>query len=83
LKSEVTFPPAPEEHPRDAKGWLHENLADGYNPTNRQLELTRAVKDWAPVRSLNCFQRLEHALLELANAAATGGHVISPQPPAS
>ena len=34
-----------EENPRDAKRWLHENLADGYNPTDRQLDLTRAVKD--------------------------------------
>src|SRR5258708_11523093 len=76
----VTLPPAPEESPRDAKGWLHKHLADGYNPTDRQLELTRAVKDWTPVRSLNCFQRLEHALIELAGAGATSRHIVSPQP---
>lgn len=79
LNPGVTLPPAPEEHPRDAKGWLHENLADGYNPTDRQLELTRAVTDWAPVRLLNCFQRLEHALMELAVAVTTSQHIVSPQ----
>jgi hypothetical protein len=83
LKPGVALPPAPEESPRDAKGWLHENLVDGYNPTDRQLELTRAVKDWEPVRLLNCFQRLEHALTELAVAVTTSQHIVSPQPPAS
>ena len=83
LKPEVTLETAPEERPRDAKGWLHDNLADGYNPTDRQLELTRAVKDWTPVRSLNCFQRLEHALVELATAVATNRHLVSPQQPTS
>lgn len=81
LKPGVTLPLAPEEAPRDAKAWLHENLVDGYNPTDRQLELTRAVKDWTPVRLLTCFQRLEHALLELAAAISTGRHIVSPQPP--
>src|SRR5262245_62106 len=45
LKSGVTKPPNPEEAPRDAKGWLHKNLLDGYNPTDRQLELPRMVRD--------------------------------------
>jgi hypothetical protein len=43
------------------------------------LELTRAVKDWTPARSLNCFQRLEHALEELAVAVMTSQYVVSPQ----
>jgi len=81
LKSGVVLPAAPEEAPRDAKRWLHENLLDGYNPTDRQLDLTRAVKDWAPARSLRCFQRLEHALRELAAAIAKGRHITSPQRP--
>jgi hypothetical protein len=81
LKSGVTLPAAPEETPRDAKGWLHENLADGYNPTHRQLDLTRAVEDWTPVGSLKCYQRLVHALAELAEAAATSRHLVSPRRP--
>src|SRR5262249_4275836 len=81
LEPRVTLPPGPEEHPRDAKGWLHDNLAEGYNPTERQLELTRAVTDWEPVRMLNCFQRLEHALAELVTAVSTSRHIVSPQRP--
>ena len=83
LRSGVDSPSAPEEAPRDAKGWLHENLEDGYTPTDRQLELTRAVKDWTPARSLNCFQRLEHALRELAVAVANSQHIVSPRQPRS
>ncbi|MBV9125518.1 MAG: hypothetical protein JO112_19390 [Planctomycetes bacterium] len=80
LKPGVALPPTPEEAPRDAKGWFHKNLIDGYNPTERQWELTRAVQDWGPTRQLRCFQRLEHALNELAAAAAGNQHIISPRP---
>jgi Domain of unknown function (DUF4276) len=83
LKSEVKLPSDPELAPRDAKGWLHAGLVDGYNPIDHQLELTRAVKDWAPVRLLRCFRRLEHALVELATAVSTGKHVVSPLTPAA
>ncbi|MBY0457723.1 MAG: DUF4276 family protein [Gemmataceae bacterium] len=76
-----TTPPDPEETPRGAKGWLHERLADGYNPTDRQLVLTRAVKNWEPARALKSFRRLEHALVELATAVALGEHVASPSLP--
>jgi hypothetical protein len=81
LRPGVALPPAPEESPRDAKGWLHDNLVDGYNPTDRQLDLTRAVNDWTRVRSLRCFQRLEHALVELASAVATSQPIVSPRKP--
>ncbi len=81
LRPGAPLPPSPEEAPRDAKGWLHDHLADGYNPIARQLELTRAVQDWTPVRRLRCFQRLEHALTELAAATATSRHIVSPRPP--
>ena len=80
LKTGVTIPPAPEENPRDAKGWLHGNLIEGYNPTDRQLELTRAVIDWTPARQLRWFRRLENALAQLAAANLTGQHIFSPQP---
>jgi hypothetical protein len=80
LKPGISLPADPEEAPRDAKGWLHDHLTDGYIPTEHQLGLTRAVQDWAPVRLLNCFQRLEHALLELATAVTTGQHIVSPRP---
>lgn len=82
LKPVVTVPTAPEEAPRDAKGWLHDHLAGGYNPTEHQLELTRAIGDWATVRMLRSFQRLEHSLEELATAVATNRHIVSPAPSA-
>jgi hypothetical protein len=81
LKPDASIPPEPEENPRDAKGWLHKNLADGYNPTDRQLDLVRAVKNWGPARALNCYQRLEHALIELAGAISGVHHIASPQQP--
>jgi hypothetical protein len=79
LQPGVTLPPAPEEDPRGAKGWLHDHLTHGYNPADRQLELTRAVQDWTPARTLRCFRRLEHALTQLAAAIVTGRHIVSPQ----
>lgn len=81
LKPGATLPRSPEETPRDAKAWLQQNLSDGYKPTDRQLELTQAVKDWTPVASLNCYQRLQHALQELAVAVAANRHIVSPQSP--
>jgi hypothetical protein len=81
FKMETRLPVNVEDAPRGAKGWLHEHLADGYNPTDRQLELTRAVRDWQPVRALRCFKRLEHALVELATAVADNKPIVSPLPP--
>jgi hypothetical protein len=78
---ETPLPATPEEAPRGAKGWLHANLTEGYNPTDRQLELTRAVTNWAPVYLLRVFRRLIHALQELAGAVAIGQHLISPRRP--
>lgn len=83
LRPGVTLPAAPEEAPRDAKGWLHDNLIGGYNPTEHQLELTRAVQDWTAVRPLRSFRRLENSLIQLATAVATGTHIVSPLPPAA
>jgi hypothetical protein len=80
LRAGVTLPAAPEEAPRDAKGWLHDNLIGGYNPTEHQLELTRAVRDWTAVRPLRSFRRLENSLNQLATAVATGNHIVSPLP---
>ncbi len=81
LKADASLPPDPEEAPRGAKGWLDRNLVGGYLPTENQAELTRAVRDWEPVRALRCFRRLEHALTELATAMASGEHIVSPLPP--
>ncbi len=81
LKAVAEPPAQPEESPRDAKGWLHDNLTNGYNPTQHQLELTRAVRDWVPAAQLRSFRRLESALAQLAMAIASGQHITSPCPP--
>jgi hypothetical protein len=81
LKPGTRIPEAVEEAPRGAKGWLHQHLTDGYNPTDNQLELTRGVKNWEPVRALRSFQRLQHALEELATAVANNAHISSPALP--
>jgi hypothetical protein len=81
MRPNTTVPPDPEESPRDAKGWLHAHLADGYNPTDNQVELTRAIRDWTPVRVLKCYRRLQHAIIQLATAVSTGQHIISPSLP--
>lgn len=83
LKADAVLPSNSEEVPRDAKGWLDRNLKDGYLPTENQLELTRAVRDWTPVRALRCFKRLEHSLTELASAVAANKHIVSPSPPST
>jgi len=78
LKQDAVLPSEPEEAPKDAKGWLHNNLADGYNSTQQQVELTRAIQDWGPVASMRSFPRLEHALTELANALEGDRHCSTP-----
>jgi hypothetical protein len=60
---------------------LDENLINGYKATTDQAPLTRAVKDWTPARRLRSFCRLERALAELAQAVATGQHIVSPRAP--
>jgi hypothetical protein len=83
FKAGIALPVAVEEAPRDAKGWLGENLTNGYKATTDQAPLTRAVTDWTPARRLKSFCRLERALVELARAVATGQHIVSPRAPES
>jgi hypothetical protein len=49
--------------PRDAKGWLKENIPGGYRPTERQGELALKVDfDHIRARETRSFQHLESAL---------------------
>ena len=81
-RERVTLPQNVEEAPRGAKGWLKRNLAGGYRETEHQVTLTHAINfEHLRGQSLKCFQRLEHAILELATAFATGAHIISPRSP--
>lgn len=76
-------PQNPEDAPRDAKGWLSDNIQGGYDPKRNQLGLTRAVGNWQPVRDTHrSFRRFDNALRQVAQAVATGTHVVTPSPPA-
>src|SRR5206468_4107275 len=52
IRPATRLPPDIEQAPRDAKGWLDDNLTDGYTSTDDQERLTRAVKDRSPARRL-------------------------------
>ncbi len=75
----VTLPVNVEEAPRGAKGWLKKNLDGGYKETEDQVLLTRHI-NFEHLRSqpIRCFRRLENAVRQLANAMATGQHIVSP-----
>jgi hypothetical protein len=82
LPAEIALPTDPENHPRDAKGWLSKNLPDGYHEASQQHELTQSITDWAPIRTtMRSFRRLEHALHDLVQAVANDSHIVSPQLP--
>jgi hypothetical protein len=80
IKANAIHPPNPEVAPRGAKKWLRDNLMGGYKESNDQLPLTQAVADFAQVRQLRCFQRLEKAVLELSTAISQGVHICTPLP---
>ncbi len=78
-RPDITPPPTPEEAPRGAKGWLARNLDGGYKETQHQERLTRAVDlDLIRTGKFRSFQRLEHAVQELAAAVQTGQHISTP-----
>jgi hypothetical protein len=78
IRPDTILPANIEESPRDAKGWLNDNLKEGYRSTSDQARLTRQVTNWTPAKSLRCFRRLTHALEQLTQAVQSGQHIISP-----
>jgi hypothetical protein len=76
LPNNVRFPGGdPESH---GKGWLEQHCPY-YRPARDQASLTELL-DFQAVRErkLRSFQRLEHAVGQLLEAAASGSHVASP-----
>ena len=72
--------PSPE-HPRDAKGWVRDNLVDGYKPTLFQASLTRLLDlDVMAASSLSSYRRLVSALRFLSDYLGVAGAVY-PLPP--
>lgn len=80
----VTLPNDVELAPRGAKAWLKKNLDGGYKEKADQVTLTRAINfEHLRSQTIRSFRRLEHAVVELATAVATGQHIVSPLLPAS
>ena len=72
--------PAPE-HPRDAKGWVRDNLVNGYKPTLFQASLTRLLDfDVMETSSLSSYRRLVSALTFLSENLGVTGAVYPPPP---
>jgi hypothetical protein len=71
-----------EQHPRDAKGWLNQNIPAGYKPNTDQKPLTQAIDVNAiRERGLRSFRRLESALRQLVEAIRSDRHIVTPEGP--
>jgi Domain of unknown function (DUF4276) len=68
-----------EAAPRNAKGWLSDQMAAKYKPARDQAHLTSLVDfDLVRKRGMRSFTRLEHAISELAESFRTGNLVATP-----
>ncbi len=81
VAANIVIPASPESI-RGAKEWLGRNLTGGYSSVSHQNELTKAVKDWAPVRESNrSFRRFENALHQLVSSVSRDTHIVTPAMP--
>lgn len=80
VKEQPSYPHgSPEETPRDAKGFLSDQIIGGYKPTRHQAYLTSILELEAVRRyGMRSFQRLEKGIEELVRAARSGVHIVSP-----
>jgi len=83
INLQISVPDDPEIAPRDAKGWLTQNMSGVYKPTQHQKYLTElvdldAIKNNTKMRS---FRRLRSALNQLVDAIRSGQHMTSPSRP--
>ncbi len=69
-----------ESAPRDAKRWLSNVMASGYNPVKDQAPLTEIV-DWDLVRNrpMRSFRRLENAVSQIVSAIRSESPLTSPR----
>lgn len=78
IPPDVAAHPAPE-HPRDAKGWVSDNLVVGYKPSLFQTSLTRLLDfDVMEASELSSFRRLVNAIRFLADNQGVAGAVSPP-----
>lgn len=65
--------------PRNAKGWLNQQIQGGYKPTRDQAELTRMLDlEEVRKRELRSFRRLESAISQLVESVRNGNAVATP-----
>ena len=68
-----------EAAPRDAKGWLSDQMEMGYKPTLDQTPLTKIVDiDVIRARNLRSFKRFEDALNAIIAAFRSNKHISTP-----
>ena len=75
-----------ELHPRNAKGWLDQQMDAGYKPTRDQQPLTQLLVrhlDAVRARGLRSFRRLENAVRLLVEAVRADAPIVSPAAPQS
>lgn len=78
IEADVAAHPAPE-HPRDAKGWVRDNLVEGYKPTLFQASLTRLLQfEVMQDSALSSYRRLVSALHYLSANFGVAGAVYPP-----
>jgi hypothetical protein len=80
IPADVSAHPSPE-YPRDAKGWVKDNLVKGYKPTLFQTSLTRLLDfDVLQTSDLSSYRRLLSALTFLAENLGVPGAVYPGSP---
>ena len=68
-----------EDIPRDAKGWVSDNMPEGYKPTIHQADFAKKLNiQTVRSRNLRSFRRFEHAVTDLFQAIISGQHVATP-----
>ena len=69
-----------EAAPRNAKGWISDNMTSGsYSETRHQVELAKALDfDEIRSRSIRSFARFENSIAQLVSAIASNQHVSTP-----
>jgi hypothetical protein len=80
IRQNVTVPESDiEKAPRNAKGWLGDNMLASYKPSIDQRQLTELV-DLNEIRSRNLrsFSRFEKAIRELIDSIRTGNPIVTP-----
>ena len=79
LKPGIQIPAELETRQRNAKGWLNQNLQDGYDEILDQGKLTGKIDlQSTELAAMRSFRRLNHAIKLLSDALVNERHVLTP-----